>query len=72
MIETAEAVEIIEVGDTVTEGTGKIHWIVQRIWQPNTMLNQTLVNLRSGMTGRIKYSVVLEKLALHTKGEKHV
>lgn len=60
---------IIEVGDTVTEGTGKIHWVVLRIWH-NTMLDRDLVDLRSGMSERLKYQVPLEKLALHTKGDK--
>lgn len=58
--------EEIEVGDHVTVGNGKVHWIVTMIYGDDY---PGVVSLKSGQTGMHRYAQ-MEELTLHTKGVK--
>ena len=65
--------DLIEVGDHVTIGEGKVHWVVQGIWKTEPDSPNTVYGLRSGMTDRRATHVVgpgiWPVLTLHSKGK---
>jgi hypothetical protein len=69
----------LEVGDTVTIGAGKIHWIVVALFRSYKSVDEgevtrwynrqvPVANLKSGMTTRRKQHVNINRLKIHTKG----
>lgn len=76
----------IEVGDNVYVGNGKVHWrVVSMIESMMEVIvgsdgkgetqrwnnrKVPVANLRSGMTGKLKRHVAVDRLRLHSKGKK--
>lgn len=62
----------IEIGDHVTIGGGRVHWIVTSVGTPFES-GRRIYHLKSGLSGRDRTEVIgpdTVQLHIHTKGSK--